>query len=420
MEKLSSIVLFGIVNASTLFGSSMLLLKKKRRSICFRVVLWICLVAYFILHEIVTYYNGDKICFLILLPLLEIMVIVVLIILNNEGCFWRNYMIVALAQGCISLALSAMYVFPMLRVYVEDLVAFKPIPLKMAILLLSGCLSVGLLIVVIFFSRLFKKEYEGNGSIYKRIMIGYTIVSVISYYSRWNMIGRIRQGELKSHMFLTLFLFWVICLVFLMNYVPYVYNKSEIASKKRERELLSHMLMESGEHYADLVETNQKLQLLAKEMKNKMPPEMLGETVKLVQFQGNMPLSGKVTLDAVVADYIRKAKQNQILFDVVMEPLPDIGINELDFTVLVDGMLKSAFANFVQKMPSAFIQLSVLYRHGCVVADVAYSCNHRPKSMVDQALFETIIKKYSGSKSVRRLKREIQISFLLPKQTKEE
>ena len=81
------------------------------------------------------------------------------------------------------------------------------------------------------------------------------------------------------------------------------------------------MLAESERHYERLVEA----------------PFVYGQT-----------LSGNVTLDAVVADYTKRAQERTLLFDAVVEPVHISDMAELDVTVIADAMLETALHMFRQ------------------------------------------------------------------------
>lgn len=158
------------------------------------------------------------------------------------------------------------------------------------------------------------------------------------------------------------------------NYVPYVYNKLDIVWRKREQETLQKLQAESQMHYA----------ALAKQ------PFVYGQN-----------LSGNVTLDAVVADYAKRAQARALLFEAVVEPLQCTDKAELDVTVIVDAMLETAFAGVVEEA-DAFVQLTVSERKGSLFLDVDYVTGKRVPHKKEQALADALIGKYDGSKQLRK------------------
>ena len=184
---------------------------------------------------------------------------------------------------------------------------------------------------------MFKQEYEGSGYIYKRIVFGYTFISYVSLASRWKLIDQLRKNTIAGYEVLALGIVWVVSLIMVCNYVPYVYNKLDIVWRKREQETLQKLQAESQMHYA----------ALAKQ------PFVYGQN-----------LSGNVTLDAVVADYAKRAQARALLFEAVVEPLQCTDKAELDVTVIVDAMLETAFAGVVEEA-DAFVQLRVSGRAVC-------------------------------------------------------
>ena len=233
---------------------------------------------------------------------------------------------------------------------------------------------------------MFKQEYEGSGYIYKRIVFGYTFISYVSLASRWKLIDQLRKNTIAGYEVLALGIVWVVSLIMVCNYVPYVYNKLDIVWRKREQKTLQKLQAESQMHYA----------ALAKQ------PFVYGQN-----------LSGNVTLDAVVADYAKRAQARALLFEAVVEPLQCTDKAELDVTVIVDAMLETAFAGVVEEA-DAFVQLTVSERKGSLFLDVDYVTGKRVPHKKEQALADALIGKYDGSKQLRKKGRERQICVLLP------
>ena len=62
------------------------------------------IVGYFEIYEVLMFYHGEKLW--LYSGLTEILMLALLIVINNEGCFWRNYCILILEQGMTSLFFS--------------------------------------------------------------------------------------------------------------------------------------------------------------------------------------------------------------------------------------------------------------------------------------------------------------------------
>ena len=132
-------------------------------------------------------------------------------------------------------------------------------------------------------------------------------------------------------------------------------------------------------------------------------------------FAYGQTLSGNVTLDAVVADYTKRAQEQTLLFDAVVEPVHISGMAELDVTVIVDAMLEMAFAQ-TSTDTDAFVQLTVRQRKGSLFLDVDYVMGKRILCKKEQTLIDALIRKYEGSRQIRRKGKERQICVFLPKQ----
>ncbi len=386
-ENAYKLVMLGLVTGSWLFISSMFLLKRKPRSFLFHAGMWAALMLYFELYEFLMNYHGEIAWF----PagLVEIAVMMTVVAVNNEGNLWRNFCIVVLQQGVGSLVFSMVALpFPRLQEYQMNIIGFRPLPISVTSFLILGLMNVCCVIATLILKFIFRKEYTGDGRLYRNIMIGYILIAYVSLASRWKLIDRIRQGDVEIGNFIALYMVWIIGIIILCNYVPYVYNRSESKRKKKEQRMLAQLLAESELHYERLVEE----------------PFAYGQT-----------LSGNVTLDAVVADYTKRAQERTLLFDAVVEPLHIYNMAELDVTVIVDAMLEMAFAQTLTD-PDAFVQLTVRQRKGSLFLDVDYMTGKRILCKKEQTLTDALIRKYEGSGQIRRKGKERQICVFLPKQ----
>ena len=369
----------------------MFLLKRKPRSFLFHAGMWAVLMVYFILYEFLMSYHGEIAWF----PagLVEIAVMMTVVAVNNEGNLWRNFCIVVLQQGVGSLFFTmAALPFPKLQEYQMNIVGFRPLPISVTNFFILGLMNVSCIVATLVLKFIFRKEYTGDGRLYRNIMIGYILIAYVSLASRWKLIDRIRQGDVEISNFVVLYVVWIIGIVILCNYVPYVYNRSEARWQKKEQQMLAQMLAESERHYERLVEA----------------PFVYGQT-----------LSGNVTLDAVVADYTKRAQERTLLFDAVVEPVHISDMAELDVTVIADAMLETAFTH-VSTGADAFVQFTVRQRKGSLFLDVDYMTGKRILRKKEQTLAEALIRKYEGSKQIRRKGKERQICVLLPNQVQKE
>ena len=390
-ENVYKLVMLGLVTGSWLFLSSMFLLKRKPRPFLFHAGMWAVLIVYFILYEFLMSYHGEVAWF----PagLVEIAVMMTVVAVNNEGNLWRNFCIVVLQQGVGSLFFTmAALPFPKLQEYQMNIVGFRPLPFSVTNFFILGLMNVSCIVATLVLKFIFRKEYTGDGHLYRNIMIGYILIAYVSLASRWKLIERIRQGDVEISNFIALYMVWIIGIVILCNYVPYSYNRSESKRKKKEQQMLSQLLAESERHYERLVEE---------------------------PFAYGQALSGNVTLDAVVADYTKRAQERTLLFDAVVEPLHISNMSELDVTVIVDAMLEMAFAQ-TSTDTDAFVQLTVRQRKGSLFLDVDYMMGKRLLYKKEPVLAERLIKKYDGSKQIRRKGGERQICVLLPNQVQKE
>ena len=386
-ENVYKLVMLGLVIGLWLFLSSMFLLKRKPRSFLFHAGMWAVLMVYFELYEFLMSYHGEIAWF----PagLVEIAVMMTVVAVNNEGNLWRNFCIVVLQQGVGSLIFTmAVLPFPKLQGYQMSIVGFQPLPISVTNFLILGLMNLSFFLSALVLKFIFRKEYTGDGRLYRNIMIGYILIAYVSFASRWKLIDRIRQGDVEISNFIAMYMVWIVGIVILCNYVPYVYNRSESRWQKKEQQMLVQMLAESERHYERLVEE----------------PFAYGQT-----------LSGNVTLDAVVADYTKRAQEQTLLFDAVVEPLHMSNMADLDVTVIIDAMLEIAFAQ-ASTDTDAFVQLTVRQRKGSLFLDVDYMTGKRILHRKKQALADALIRKYDGSKQLRKNGRERQICVLLPDQ----
>lgn len=145
-----------------------------------------------------------------------------------------------LEQGMTSLLFSIFgYASPDLNEDLTKLVSFTPVAPVRACILVFGVMSLAFILSALFLKKMFKQEYEGSGYIYKRIVFGYTFISYVSLASRWKLIDQLRKNTIAGYEVLALGIVWVVSLIMVCNYVPYVYNKLDIVWRKREQKTLT-------------------------------------------------------------------------------------------------------------------------------------------------------------------------------------
>lgn len=387
LEKIYSGILSSFVMASWLYATSMFLAKRKQRSTAFYIGLWVVVVAYFELYEFAMMWHGDMIWGAA--GLVEIAFLMTLAAVNNEGSLWRNFCIFTLQQnvgGLIFAPVSMM--IPELKNYQACMISFQPMPVWAANCLILGLMNVSLFLSFFIIRFMFRHEYTGDGRIYQKIVIGFILMEYFFAAIRWKFIDRIWQGDETLGNFVALYLVWIAGAVIICNFIPFAYNKSNAKWHKKEQQALTEMLAESMEHYKIL---------------EKQP------------YAYRQSLSGIAVLDAVVADYTKRAQERSFLFDAVVEPLRIPGMTALDVAVIVDEMLATAFA-MVSVDADAFVQLTVRERKNSLFVDVDYQAGKRCLQKNQQMLAKALIKKYDGSRQIRKKGRERQICVLLPGQ----
>ena len=142
----------------------------------FHAGMWAVLMVYFILYEFLMSYHGEVAWF----PagLVEIAVMMTVVAVNNEGNLWRNFCIVVLQQGVGSLFFTmAALPFPKLQEYQLSIIGFQPLPISVTNFLILGLMNVCCVIATLILKFIFRKEYTGDGRLYRNIMIGYILIA---------------------------------------------------------------------------------------------------------------------------------------------------------------------------------------------------------------------------------------------------
>ena len=109
------------------------------------------IVGYFEIYEVLMFYHGEKLW--LYSGLTEILMLALLIVINNEGCFWRNYCILILEQGMTSLLFSIFgYASPDLNEDLTKLVSFTPVAPVRACILVFGVMSLAFILSCLLYT----------------------------------------------------------------------------------------------------------------------------------------------------------------------------------------------------------------------------------------------------------------------------
>lgn len=120
------------------------------------------IVGYFEIYEVLMFYHGEKIWFYT--GLSEILMLALLIVINNEGCFWRNYCILILEQGMTSLLFSVFgYASPRLNEDLTKLVSFTPVDPARACILVFGVMSLAFILSALFLKKCSSRSMREAG-----------------------------------------------------------------------------------------------------------------------------------------------------------------------------------------------------------------------------------------------------------------
>ena len=322
---------------------------------------------------------------LLFAPLLDISFSFVTIGLFTKGIIWKNYLIFFLTVQCCNVGTVAAFLI------------FKSCAQAMADAALGNYSNVqGIAIATVasvlmtitmgcLFRRLLHPEVYDRERLYKTIDIVLVIGNVAEYYFRINFSNYLKLVTDKGTLIGILSqLFMTVGLVLTLNVAAGVYNRSERKRIQREKALLESLAAENYDHYQKLANENRELQELGKNHSTQAVRKYAEKLRKYGQELSGFPLSGNMTVDALLCRYSRDAAKYGVQFDAVVEPLLDIPVSEVELISIFEYLMRAMYNAVCEEQNSRWMSVKLRFRNGMMLLIVEGNASQLNRSREDR------------------------------------
>ena len=214
-------------------------------------------------------------------------------------------------------------------------------------------------IVALILRRFLKKEYHGDGSLYRILVFAIFLFGTIIGYVR----SRVVSDYVNTHgtgtaadVYIYLFLILVVALI--GNILVFLYNKFEIAQLTKAKSELQTAIKNHAEQYRQLVAKQDKLEKVRQEIKqyrDNLQTEGTGNASDYIDAlcgeeteTAMLPLSGYMAIDMVFTSFYKRYYAEGMTFEYHIDELfrkklsegtpSDENTKEMDVAILLDNL----------------------------------------------------------------------------------
>ena len=174
-----------------------------------------------------------------------------------------------------------------------------------------------------------------------------------------------------------------------------IYNRTEKKRVEQEQKLLDRLLLDNYEQYRHVAEENLKLQEIYAESENSNK-RMLKDNMY------SFPLTGSITIDAILYRYCCMADERNVQMSAVVEPPERMPIDELEFASMLEYVMDMMFTNEKFSADGGWVSADVRCRSGMMIMiaennrDINLRVGYK-KRKADMRLIRDIAELHSGT-----------------------
>lgn len=321
----------------------------------------------------------------LLAPIIEMAFSFVSLGLFTKGIIWKNYLIFFLTVQCCNVGtVAASLIFKSCAQAVADAALGKYDNIQGIIIV-----AVASVLMTIptgwLFKRLLHPEVHDRERLYKIIVMVLIVGNVAEYFFRINFSNYL-DGITDKRTLIGILsqLFMMVGLVLTLNVAAGIYNRSERKRIQREKALLESLAAENYDHYQKLADENRELQELGKNHSAQAVKQYAEKLRKYGQELSGFPLSGNMTMDAILCRYSRDAAKQGVRFDAVVEPLLDIPVSEMELISIFEYLMRAMYNAVCEEQNSRWMSVKLRFRNGMMLLIVEGNASQLNRSREDR------------------------------------
>lgn len=383
-------------------------------------------VSYIVMNQFAT--SDNAVC-MILAAVMELLFTFTLVLVCTRGNIWSNYLICLINVYMTTIVTSIIGVI------------YKPLGNQMALILeFKECdwifaIAIDVLVITaaILCTYFNRKICRGITRLTNRqartVVITVFAIIMSDYLLKQSIVVKksiaLPKGSTGDvfYVVLSLLLSGIICALFF--FVPTIIINNTIKKENKNRELY---LKKQGDYYNRIIESNSELRKIKEEFDetigklsqsntlsetDKENINRLKEKVKNVYMQ---PLSGDIVIDAIFAEYYKKAEQNNVLLESSIEPLMNANC-KYELVGILNELLERSLDFATRSSERSWIKVIIREKSGMVAIEVAFSKEKKKLRDNDKYRFietKNYLDEVSGSILVKDVGTEGCVSILIP------
>lgn len=338
---------------------------------------------------------------------------ILVLALFNSGNIWRNFLISWFNFQCANLLIIVECAVVSHYIDMESIVIFgatgendKYIIAEILLMLCNALIALGIS------RKIFKFEYNNDGKIYKYLVAVIVILGTILGLKKNYMIAEHREDS--SLGVYNIYVTAIVIIIVLMYVLGYIYNFAENRRLIKERENLKQIIEKNYAQYESAIENNKNLEYIKNDIKKYQETAVSADDVFKVD-ANTFSLSGNLTIDTLVAEYYKEAKENDITIEMCVFPLNCNVERDMKLATIVDELMQYAINSCKNENNTRWIYFRISQDMNSIIIKLEYSTAKRYKLNAKKfKLTHRLVILDKGAIRVENKDREVSISILLP------
>lgn len=334
--------------------------------------------------------------YMIAAPVIEAFSIFLSVAIFTKGSIWKNTFVTYLTVECANVS---MFIITLLLdragKVVKD-IAYGEYKDSIGIILVELPIVVAAVPWGILWKRVFKTDIYDRDKIYKIIDLLIMPCLIIGFLSSRNFAQYV-DIHMTNNEFVAIVLEILLAVGFagMLNVAAMIYNRTEKKRVEQEQKLLDRLLLDNYEQYRHVAEENFKLQEIYAESENSNK-RMLKDNMY------SFPLTGSITIDAILYRYCCMADERNVQMSAVVEPPERMPIDELEFASMLEYVMDMMFTNEKFSADGGWVSADVRCRSGMMIMiaennrDINLRVGYK-KRKADMRLIRDIAELHSGT-----------------------
>lgn len=362
-----------------------------------------------------------------------------------KGSLWKNTLVHYININVINaVSIGGYLLIPGMTEVMQRIKTGQAVDVKDGMVIVCMMLAATLIISPIF-RKIFRTEESPRKEFIYKLCAWIYIIGFICIYtgSQALVLHYAKQYDASK---VTTVWYWgylILVQILLMNLLAFLYNRMEIRRLERDKLALNEIIARKYAYYKEVAQENRELQNVRQELYQKVreEPEGMGSREQMKHYVQDLnalgeeltmvPLSGNLTIDSIIYQYYKRAREDAVVFDATIEPMANLTVREEDLTSMLDCALQFVYEHCILSRERRWMAVNLRSRNGmlmlklegCKTAWDSYKRYHKfylpgvPKEYrKNLKLLQKLVESHKGIIEVENQEEEGCVCIFLPRE----